>query len=100
MKRTLKFNVQFRVAIGILMSCSIAAGQEINDQHLLDGFKNPARWLTYSGDYTGQRHSPLVQITPANVHQLKVQWAFSNWCSRKIRSHSHCDRWNLVPDRT
>jgi alcohol dehydrogenase (cytochrome c) len=42
------------------------------------GLKNPARWLTYSGDYTGQRHSPLKQITPANVGQLAAQWTFQN----------------------
>jgi alcohol dehydrogenase (cytochrome c) len=33
-------------------------------------------WLTFSGDYTGQRHSPLTQITPANVGRLAVQWIF------------------------
>lgn len=31
-------------------------------------------WPWYSGDYTGQRFSPLTQITPANVDQLKVRW--------------------------
>jgi alcohol dehydrogenase (cytochrome c) len=49
---------------------------EITAQHLLDGFKNPARWLTYSGDYSGARHSPLSQITPANVSRLAAQWTF------------------------
>ena len=43
---------------------------------LLGGLKNPARWLTYSGDYNGQRHSPLTQITPENVHRLSAQWTF------------------------
>ena len=28
------------------------------------GLADPTRWLTFSGDYTGQRHSPLTQITP------------------------------------
>ncbi len=50
--------------------------QEITSNELLDGLKNPNRWLTYTGDYTGQRHSPLTEITPANVDQLRVQWAF------------------------
>ena len=35
----------------------------VTTQDLLDGLKHPARWLTYSGDYTGRRHSPLKQIT-------------------------------------
>ena len=39
----------------------------VTAQDLLNGLKHPARWLTYSGDYTGRRHSPLKQITPDNV---------------------------------
>ena len=39
----------------------------VTAQDLLDGLKNPSRWLTYSGDYTGRRHSPLKQITPGNA---------------------------------
>ena len=39
----------------------------VTAQDLLDGLKHPSRWLTYSGDYTGRRHSPLKQITPDNV---------------------------------
>ena len=45
-------------------------------QDLLDGLKHPSRWLTYSGDYTGRRHSPLKQITVDNVHRLAAQWTF------------------------
>ena len=35
-----------------------------------------SQWLTYSGDDTGQRHSPLTQITPANAPQLRPVWTF------------------------
>jgi alcohol dehydrogenase (cytochrome c) len=37
---------------------------------------DPSRWTTYSGDNTGQRHSPLTQITPANASQLRPIWTF------------------------
>ena len=40
------------------------------------GFANPAKWLSVHGDYTGQRHSPLTQITPANAAQLTPVWTF------------------------
>ena len=30
----------------------------------------------FSGDYSGQRHSPLKQITPQNAHRLAAQWTF------------------------
>ena len=39
-------------------------------EDLLNGFNDPTRWLTYSGDYSGRRHSPLTQITLNNVDQL------------------------------
>jgi alcohol dehydrogenase (cytochrome c) len=43
---------------------------------LVAGLKNPSRWLTFSGNYTGQRHSPLTQITAQNVRSLVPQWVF------------------------
>ena len=33
-------------------------------------------WLTYHGEYNGQRHSKLSQITPENVGQLKQSWRY------------------------
>ena len=35
-----------------------------------------ADWLSYNGDYTGQRYSSLDEITPRNVSQLRPQWVF------------------------
>jgi alcohol dehydrogenase (cytochrome c) len=43
---------------------------------LLQGLSDPASWLTFSGDYSGRRHSPLTQITPQNVHRLAPVWTF------------------------
>src|SRR4051794_1462790 len=48
----------------------------ISGVDLLDGLNNPSRWLMYSGDYTGQRHSPLKQITTDNVRNLSARWTF------------------------
>lgn len=36
--------------------------------------KNPAEWLTYSGSYSGQRHSTLKEIGRDNVQRLQVAW--------------------------
>src|SRR5438067_2734178 len=49
---------------------------QVTPQDLLDGLKDPGKWLTNGGDYNGHRHSPLTQITPANVGQLSAQWTF------------------------
>ena len=70
------------VALLTLMACAVLAGQdlklpEVTFRDLRDGFKNTSRWLTYSGDYSSRRHSPLKEITPENVSRLALQWAFS-----------------------
>src|SRR2546426_908958 len=52
------------------------AASPVTAEDLRDGLKNPTRWLTYGGDYANQRHSPLTQITPENVHRLTAQWQF------------------------
>jgi alcohol dehydrogenase (cytochrome c) len=39
-------------------------------------FENPANWLSYDGDNTGQRFSKLHQITSRNVSRLAAEWAF------------------------
>jgi alcohol dehydrogenase (cytochrome c) len=43
-------------------------------------------WPTYHGDYTGQRHSRLSQITPANVHQMTLAWAFQTGQTQQIKA--------------
>ncbi len=57
------------------LTASVSA-QQISSKDLLDGLATPSRWLTYSGDYTGRRHSPLTDITAANAHRLTAQWTF------------------------
>jgi len=48
----------------------------VTTQDLLAGLTQPSRWLMYSGDYTGRRHSPLTQITPDNVSRIVPRWTF------------------------
>ncbi|HEV3217083.1 MAG TPA: PQQ-dependent dehydrogenase, methanol/ethanol family [Vicinamibacterales bacterium] len=70
----------FAAAAAVIGSTSLAAQQAgappITPQDISDGLKDPGRWLTVGGDYNGQRHSPLTQITPANVNRLAAQWTF------------------------
>jgi alcohol dehydrogenase (cytochrome c) len=57
--------------------------QEVDPAALL---KPPIdNWLTYHGDYTGRRHSTLTQITPANVHQMTLAWAFQTGGTQQIK---------------
>jgi alcohol dehydrogenase (cytochrome c) len=34
----------------------------------------PGEWLSYSGSVNGWRYSPLLEITSANVSQLRLRW--------------------------
>lgn len=59
----------------LLLISSIALAQ-VPYERIRDAAKEPGNWLTYSGNYHGHRHSPLAEITPANVSGLKVKWAY------------------------
>src|SRR6476469_4978034 len=43
-------------------------------------------WPTYHGDYSGQRHSRLMQITPDNVGQLTLAWSFQTGQTQQIKA--------------
>ena len=43
-------------------------------------------WPTFHGDYSGQRHSALTQITPDNVHTLGLAWAFQTSAAQQIKA--------------
>ena len=64
--------------------CAASLAQSLDPSALL---KPPAdSWPTYHGDYSGQRHSRLTQITPANVHQLTLAWAFQTNQPQQIKA--------------
>src|SRR2546428_11724364 len=49
----------------------------VTSQEILDGLTpDGSRWLTFGGNYSNQRHSPLTQITPANVNRLVPKLTF------------------------
>ena len=43
-------------------------------------------WITYAGDYTAQRHSPLEQITTENVGSLVPKWVYHVEGSSRLSS--------------
>jgi alcohol dehydrogenase (cytochrome c) len=43
-------------------------------------------WPTYHGDYSGRRHSALTQITPRNVENLGLAWAFQTGQNAAIKA--------------
>lgn len=66
-----------------VFSLSLAA-QDLTDAQILH--PKPDSWPTYHGDYTGERHVHLTQITPQNVGDLSLAWAFQTNQPAQIKS--------------
>jgi alcohol dehydrogenase (cytochrome c) len=62
----------------LLCLLSLRVHGQVTSQRLTDTAKEPQNWLTYSGNYSSTRYSPLDQITPANVRNLKLQWVYQS----------------------
>ena len=54
----------------------------------------PDSWPLYHGDYSGRRHIPLTQITPQNVGDLTLAWAFQTEPERRDQIFAAAGRWN------
>ena len=77
-------------AAWLLLFAPVLAAQ-VPYERIVNADREPGSWLTYSRNYLGQRFSPLNQITPANVAQLKVKWAYQFDVPRE-RSLAHRGR--------
>ena len=68
----------------VIAFAAAASAQYVDPKDLLHP---PAdSWLTYHGDYSGQRHSSLTAITPENVGQLKQVWRFQTGQNQAIKA--------------
>jgi alcohol dehydrogenase (cytochrome c) len=47
---------------------------QVSSERLLAAGTKTDEWLTYSNSYNGWRHTPLDEITPGNVSQLRMRW--------------------------
>ncbi len=61
-------------ALALLSSPNRLVAQGVSDAMLVH--PPPDSWPGYHGDYSGKRHSELAQITPRNVHELSLAWAY------------------------
>jgi alcohol dehydrogenase (cytochrome c) len=51
-------------------------GPQVSFDRIINANKEPQNWLTHGGTLQAQRYSLLDQITPANVKDLELKWAF------------------------
>jgi alcohol dehydrogenase (cytochrome c) len=88
MKLNMKlFHQTFGLAVAAVMSLSLSGpllAQGLNPATILN--PPPDSWPSYHGDYTGKRHSALTQITPDNVQQMGLAWAFQTGQSDALKS--------------
>jgi alcohol dehydrogenase (cytochrome c) len=71
-----------RLLLSLTFACA-ALGQDLDPAALV----NPPAdsWPGYHGDYSGRRHTSLTQITPANVRNLGLAWAFQTGQTNAIK---------------
>jgi alcohol dehydrogenase (cytochrome c) len=71
-------------ALIVIASSGWTLAQGVDAQMLLH--PPPDSWPGYHGDYSGRRHSSLTQITPQNVKNLALAWAFQTEQLAQIKS--------------
>src|SRR5579863_8180798 len=74
--------VVYGVMCGVF--CTPVLSQGVDEKTLLK--PPPDSWPGYHGDYSGKRHSSLTQITPQNVDELSLAWAFQTDQPAAIKS--------------
>lgn len=47
---------------------------DVTNEQILSAGRKTDEWLTYSGSLDGHHYTPLNQITPENVSQLRIRW--------------------------
>jgi alcohol dehydrogenase (cytochrome c) len=71
-------------AVVAMASCGLMLAQGVDAAMLLHPPGDS--WPGYHGDYSGRRHSSLTQITPQNVKNLALAWAFQTERATQIKS--------------
>ena len=64
------------IAAAVCYTICFAAQAQVPFERLANASKTPGDWLTYSGNYTGQRYSALDQINRTNVARLRPAWVY------------------------
>ena len=51
---------------------------QVSSEQIRKANDHPGEWLSYSGSLSGWRYSSLSELTPANVSQLRLLWAYQS----------------------
>ena len=88
-QRPLSMRIGFTVgATCFLFTClfSVKAPAQVTFERLVNSAKEPQNWMTYSGDYSGKRHSALDQLNLSNVRTLVPKWVYQTAATGKLET--------------
>ena len=98
----------FLATIGIPTICLVlllllplllaAASADVTYDRLLHADREPQNWLHYSGNYSGNRYSPLTQINRNNVRNLQLKWSYHPLYAKNTNSQNKMENTPLVVD--
>ncbi len=83
-----RFMIRGSLLIGLLLALTLPAHLEVSAQDRgQDAFRpltqamlndpDPSDWLMWRGGYANWGYSPLDQITPDNVNELRLAWSWA-----------------------
>ena len=71
---------------------------QVTYDRILHADREPQNWLTYSGDYSSHRFSPLTQINRDNVKNLQMKWVYHPIYMKTEKNQSKMENTPLVVD--
>ncbi len=60
----------------LTLAAAISLSAQVSYERILKAGDEPQNWLTYSGNYSSHRHSPLKQINRDNAGELRSLWSY------------------------
>ena len=87
-------------AEGLVLSEQAATRVEgvVTYDRLLRADREPQNWLSYSGNYSGHRYSPLTQINRTNVKYLQLKWSYHPLYAKNSNAQNKMENTPLVVD--
>jgi alcohol dehydrogenase (cytochrome c) len=73
----------------VLLAWSVLATDacaQVTFARIVNSYKEPQNWLTYSGDYSGHHFSSLDAINTTNVHSLVAKWVYQTGATGKFET--------------
>jgi alcohol dehydrogenase (cytochrome c) len=62
--------------MGVFCLVGVTVSAQVTYDRIRQADREPQNWLTYGGDYAGQRYSRLSNITRDNVKSLSLKWVW------------------------